>query len=165
LSSPVGKVGQEEMRIRVATAEDAETIAQVVNAAFRVERFFIDRDRISTEKVRAMLNMGEFLVAEDGGMAACVYVELQGERGYFGLLAVDPGRQGNGLGRRLVEEAEERARAAGCKVMDLRIVNLRAELPAFYRRLGYVETRTEPFKADAEPKMPCHFIVMSKPLK
>jgi len=42
---------------------------------------------------------------------------------------------------------------------------LRAELPAFYRRLGYVETRTEPFKADAEPKMPCHFIVMSKPLK
>ena len=165
MSSPVGKVGQEEMRIRVATAEDAETIAQVVNAAFRVERFFIDRDRISTEKVRAMLNMGEFLVAEDGGMAACVYVELQGERGYFGLLAVDPGRKGSGLGRRLVEEAEERARAAGCKVMDLRIVNLRAELPAFYRRLGYVETRTEPFKADAEPKMPCHFIVMSKPLK
>jgi len=165
LSSQAGKASQGEMRIRVATAEDAETIAQVVNAAFRVERFFIDRDRISTEKVRAMLNMGEFLVAEDGGMAACVYVELQGERGYFGLLAVDPGRQGSGLGRRLVEEAEERARAAGCKVMDLRIVNLRAELPAFYRRLGYVETRTEPFKADAEPKMPCHFIVMSKPLK
>ena len=165
MSSQAGKASQGEMRIRVATAEDAETIAQVVNAAFRVERFFIDRDRISTEKVRAMLNMGEFLVAEDGGMAACVYVELQGERGYFGLLAVDPGRQGSGLGRRLVEEAEERARAAGCKVMDLRIVNLRAELPAFYRRLGYVETRTEPFKADAEPKMPCHFIVMSKPLK
>jgi len=165
LSSPVGKVGQEEMRIRVATAEDAETIAQVVNAAFRVERFFLDRDRISMEKVGAMLNKGEFLVAEDGGMAACVYVELQGERGYFGLLAVDPGRQGSGLGRRLVEEAEERARAAGCKVMDLRIVNLRAELPAFYRRLGYVETRTEPFKADAEPKVPCHFIVMSKRLK
>jgi hypothetical protein len=47
--------------------------------------------------------------------------------------------------------------------MDLRIVNLRADLPPFYRRLGYVETGTEPFAADAKPSQPCHFIKMSKP--
>ena len=64
----------------------------------------------------------------------------------------------------MVEEAEDYARAAGCEFMDLRIVNLRAELPPFYRRLGYVETGTEPFAADAEPSQPCHFINMSKPL-
>jgi hypothetical protein len=64
----------------------------------------------------------------------------------------------------MVEEAESYARAAGCEFMDLRIVNLRTELPPFYRRLGYVETGTEPFVADAKPSQPCHFIKMSKPL-
>jgi hypothetical protein len=64
----------------------------------------------------------------------------------------------------MVEEAESYARAAGSEFMDLRIVNLRTELPPFYRRLGYVETGTEPFAADAKPSRPCHFIKMSKPL-
>jgi predicted N-acetyltransferase YhbS len=91
-------------------------------------------------------------------------VEIRGERGYFGLLAVDPARQGGGLGRKMLAEAEDYARAAGCAFMDLRIVNLRAELPPFYQRLGYIETGTEPFAADAKPSQPCHFIKMSKPL-
>jgi len=91
-------------------------------------------------------------------------VELRGQRGYFGLLAVDPARQGEGFGRKMVAEVEDCARAAGCEFMDLRIVNIRAELPPFYRRLGYVETGTEPFAADARPTQPCHFVKMSKPL-
>jgi len=48
--------------------------------------------------------------------------------------------------------------------MDLRIVNLREELPAFYRKLGYMETGTEPFPSDLDTKLPCHFVNMSKPL-
>lgn len=148
----------------MAKVEDAEAVAAVINAAFRVERFFIEGDRTDPGKVRGMLQKGDFLVAEDGGMAGAIYVELRGERAYFGLLAVDPTRQGSGLGRKLVEAAEEHARGAGCGVMDLRIVNLRAELPGFYRRLGYVQTGTEAFHADVESKLPCHFIVMSKPL-
>ena len=93
-----------------------------------------------------------------------MYVELQGERAYFGLLAVDPARQHRGLGRRLIDEAENHARADGCHAMDLRIVNLREELPPFYRRLGYVETGTAPFPEGIKSKLPCHFVVMCKPL-
>ena len=154
-----------EIKIRNASDGDAEAIAALVNVAFKVERFFIDRDRIDSAKVRSMLRTGKYLLAEDGWtLIACVYVELRGERGYFGLLAVDPARQREGLGRRMVDAAEEFARAAGCAFMDLRIVNLRTELPPFYRRLGYVETGTSPFAADAEPSRPCHFIDMSKGL-
>jgi predicted N-acetyltransferase YhbS len=153
------------MNSRAATGVDAEAIAGLINAAFRVERFFIDRDRTDADKIRALLKSGVFLVAEDAGaMTACVYVELRGERAYFGLLAVDPSRQKRGVGKDMVAAVEGYARAAGCRFMDMRIVDLRAELPPFYRRLGYVETGTEPFKADTEPKIPAHFINMSKPL-
>ena len=155
-----------ELKTQLATDADAEAICALVNAAFKVERFFIDRDRIDPGKVREMLRNGKYLLAEDNGaLIACVYVELRGKRAYFGLLGVDPSRQGQGLGRKMVAEAEDYARAAGCELMDLRIVNLRTELPPFYRRLGYVETGTEAFAADAKPSQPCHFIRMSKPLE
>jgi predicted N-acetyltransferase YhbS len=155
-----------QLKTRFATDGDVAAISALVNAAFKVERFFIDGDRINPGKVREMLRTGKYLLAEDNDkLIACVYVELRGERGYFGLLAVDPSRQGEGLGRKMVAEAEDHARAAGCAFMDLLIVNLRAELPPFYRRLGYVETGTEPFPADAKPSQPCHFVKMSKPLR
>jgi GNAT superfamily N-acetyltransferase len=154
------------MKIRWAQARDVAAIVRVINLAFRAaESFFIERDRISVELLQPMLEKGRFLLAEGaGGLAGCALVELRGERAYFGLLAVDPGRQHRGLGRRLVNEAENYARASGCRAMDIRIVNLRAELPPFYRRLGYVETGTEPFPAEIESKLPCHFVLMSKPL-
>jgi predicted N-acetyltransferase YhbS len=153
------------MKTRVAIRADVDSIVRVINAAFRVERFFIDRDRTDADKIRALLKTGVFLVAEDARrMIACVYLELRGERAYFGLLAVDPSCQKRGVGKDMVAVVEDYARAAGCRFMDMRIVDLRAELPPFYRRLGYVETGTEPFKADSEPKIPAHFINMSKPL-
>src|SRR5580704_16892678 len=152
-------------KVRRAVDGDAEAITKLVNAAFIVERFFIDRDRIDAVKVREMMGTGAFLLIEDGEkLVGCVYVEIRGERAYFGLLAVDPARQGQGLGRKMISEAEEYAGAAGCCFMDLRIVNLRTELPPFYRRLGYVETGTAPFPADVQPSQPCYFIEMSKPL-
>jgi len=152
--------------MRNAEPADAESIARLVNAAFRPERFFVDADRTSPDKVRALLEKGKFLLAEDAGvLVACVYVELRGERGYFGLLAVDPARQRTGMGSRMVDAAEDYCRAAGCRFMDLTTVNLRKELPGYYRRRGYVENGTLPFPADQHPpKMPCHLVKMTKSL-
>jgi hypothetical protein len=48
--------------------------------------------------------------------------------------------------------------------MDLRIVNLREELPPFYRKLGYSDIGESPWPADVPTKLPCHFIEMSKAL-
>ena len=53
---------------------------------------------------------------------------------------------------------------AGSRFMDLQIVSVRKELPDFYHRRGYVETGTAPFPDGLNPKLPCHFILMSKPL-
>jgi ribosomal protein S18 acetylase RimI-like enzyme len=153
------------MKTRTAEPEDAEEIARLVNVAFRAERFFTDRDRTNPEEVGALLQKGTFLLVEQAGaLAGCIYVELRGQRGYFGLLAVDPALQRSGRGSRLVAAAEEYCRAAGGRFMDLTIVNLRTDLPAFYHRLGYTESGTLPFPADQHTNQPCHLVKMSKPL-
>jgi GNAT superfamily N-acetyltransferase len=91
-----------------------------VNAAFRSERFFIDADRTDPDKVRTLLEKGKFLMLfEEDVLAGCVYIELRGERGYFGLLAVEPQRQRSGIGARLIAAAEQQCRSAGCRFMDL----------------------------------------------
>ena len=136
-----------------------------MNHAFRNERFFIDEDRTDPGEVRELLQQGTFLLAKEGAeLIGCIYTEVRGDRGYFGLLAVDPTKQGSGLGSRLMDTAEQYCREAGCQFMDLTVVNLRKELPDFYRRRGYTENGTEPFPAAAQAKMPCHLVRMSKPI-
>ena len=80
------------------------------------------------------------------------------------MLSIDPARQHQGLGPRLIDAVEARARELGCRFMDIHIVNLREELPGYYRRFGYVESGTLPFSDPERSTQPCYFIVMSKPL-
>ena len=104
-------------------------------------------------------------MAEDGpNLVGCVYVELRGERGYLGMLSVEPARQRMGLGRQLIDAAENFFRDSGCRISDLLIVNVRTELLTMYRGLGYVETGTAVYKERVPTKMPVHFIAMSKSL-
>lgn len=153
-------------KIRIADSADAEQITAVINAAFRIaEAFFVDGNRITLDEVHRSLAKGAFLVAQDdNGLGGCVYVELRGERAYLGLLSVDPSRQQSGLGSRLMTAGEEYCRARGARFMDIYIVNLRTELPAFYAHRGYEENGTTPFPADVPTRQPCHFINMTKPL-
>lgn len=152
--------------IRIATTADAAKITGVINSAFRIaEEFFIDGNRITQAEVEKLLGKGAFLLAETGDqLDGCVYVELRGERSYLGLLSVEPGRQQGGLGSLLMNEAESYCREHGSRFMDIVIVSLREDLPAFYHKRGYVENGTTPFPADVETKIPCHFINMAKSL-
>ena len=155
-----------ELVIRLAEINnDVETLTGVINAAFAVERFFKNADRIDANGVRASMAKGHFLIAEDAaGIAACIYIELRGVRGYFGLLSVDPSRQKTGLGRKMVDATEDFMRKHGCQWSDMHIVNLRIELPAFYVKLGYEVTDTEPFTGQGAPEIECHFINFTKKL-
>jgi len=152
--------------IRLAVPADAGRITAVINAAFRIaEGFFIDGNRITQSEVEESLKKGAFIVAEAGDkLSGCVYVELRGERSYLGLLSVDPSSQQGGLGSLLLSEAEKYCRERSSHAMDILIVSLREDLPAFYQKRGYVQNGTSPFPPDVETKIPCHFINMSKPL-
>jgi ribosomal protein S18 acetylase RimI-like enzyme len=151
--------------IRHAVNADIPALVRLINAAFIVEQFVFDGDRINAEETQSFMETGKFLVAEDSaGFAGCVYVEVREGRGYLGLLAVHPARQGTGLGRTLVAAAEEYFRAPGCSAVDLRVISQRTPLPPFYRRLGYVEVGTAPFSPSLQPRVPGHYIIMSKRL-
>src|ERR1700678_2668807 len=153
--------------IRVADAEDTETVSGVINAAFRkAEGFLIDRDRIDLPTVRELFSTGTFLVAEENGaVIGCVHVEMRSSRSYLGLLSVNHDGQRYGIGSKLMTAAEDYCDKAESHFMDLRIVSVRKELPEFYHRRGYIETGTAPFTPGLEPKVPCHFVNMAKPLK
>jgi GNAT superfamily N-acetyltransferase len=155
------------MNIRLGTMADMEQMIPIINAAFSVEGF-IDGTRTDPERLPPMFDTGDFLVLEDGGsILATVYVEIRAEqRGYFGMLSVDPAQQGRGFGRLMVEAAEDYCRTKGCDVMDIVVVNLRTELPPIYRKLGYVEVGIEEFHPSKplKPGVEAHCIVMSKPL-
>jgi GNAT superfamily N-acetyltransferase len=164
-TAPNSQAGLNQLSIRLAQGADDVALAGLINAAFRVEQPFIEGDRTNPDGVRNYMQRGKFLLAEDPtGLVGCVYIELRGDRGYVGLLGVDPLRQGTGLGRKLMDAAENYLREAGCRAADLRIVSARTPLPAFYRHLGYTETGTAPFAPDVPLKTPCHYILMSKSL-
>lgn len=168
MNDPVKSLAQSDsLRIRLAQETDVEPLVRLINTAFIVEQPFIEGDRTNPAGVRAYMQTGKFLLAEDSSraLAGCVYVELRGDRGYLGLLGVEPSRQGAGLGRKLMHAAENYFREKGCVAVDLRVISPRAPLPAFYQHLGYSETGTAPFPPEVKTKVPCHYIFMAKTLR
>ena len=154
------------MKIGQATALDAGEIARIINAAFEIEQEFRRGERTSSPEVLTSISMQHeiFLVAEDGGrLVGAVEVRVDGEAGYFGMLAVDASVRRGGIGRALVEAAEAHCRDAGCSVMTMSTGENRTELIPYYEKMGYRVTAVEPSTSPAF-KYPIRVVNMEKPL-
>jgi len=157
------------MMPRPATTDDVAALVRLINAAYRVEDFFVRGDRTSKEDVRARIAAphGSFLVIdapEAHTLAGAVYVKIHGDRGHFAMLAVDPERQGQGIARALVRAVEDHCLAAGCRYLDIDVVNLRSELPPFYEKLGFLPHGAAPFPDPTKLHRAAHVVLMTKPL-
>jgi GNAT superfamily N-acetyltransferase len=153
-------------RERSGEPSDTDALVKLINVAFLPEQVAIPGDRVNSEKLQPFFTNGKFLVLEDSdGLAGCVYAELRGQRGYIGLLALRPQLKGRGLGRVLMNRAEDYLAAAGCEAADLRTISARADLVPMYKHLGYEESGIAGMPAEIPLKIPCHFITMSKPLR
>lgn len=151
--------------IREATPSDIPQIVDLINRAFAVTRVFRKGDRTNAAQVRDMMDAGKFLLlTNQDAIVACVYLRLKDARAYLGTLSVDPAEQKRGIGTRMMRHAEEYCRDAGCTAIDIRIVNVRTELPEIYHKFGFVETGTQPAEVIKDATVPIHFIIMSKNL-
>jgi ribosomal protein S18 acetylase RimI-like enzyme len=83
----------------------------------------------------------------DGSLMGSVWLEpRKNGTWYMGLLAVRPERQGQQLGRRMLEASEAMIRRDGGKRVRISVVNVRERLMGWYERRGYVRTgEREPF--------------------
>lgn len=85
------------------------------------------------------------IVAEDGGRVIACYqitfisgLSLQGtRRALVEGVRVAPELRGQGVGAQMFADAEARARAAGCRVMQLTTNAARTDAHRFYDRLGF----------------------------
>ena len=161
------------MRVRRATPADVAELVRVINLAYQVEATMFLDERTSEPDVIERLGRpnAAFLVLDDDTsradgrrLAGAVYVEVRETRGYFAMLSVDPEFQGRGLGRALVRAVESYCREAGCRVLDIDVVDLRTELPGFYSALGFTPTGVAPFPDPARTKRPVQLIQMEKRL-
>lgn len=157
------------MKARYATRDDIPELVRVINAAYRVEDFFVNGDRTDAADIAARMDdpAVRFLVVDDpegDRLAAGVLVDVHGKHGHFAMLSVDPPFQGRGLSRILVDAIEEHCRAAGCDALDIEIVNLREELPPFYVAMGFTAFDTAPFPDMRKLSRDAHLVLMTKSL-
>ncbi|KAM3550610.1 hypothetical protein MY1884_008162 [Beauveria asiatica] len=164
------------LSLRKVTPETLPAIHALVESSFRgrhaekgwcSEAEYFTSARITPEDMLAKLNSpGTTLLAgyddsTGGALVTCCEIaqkhdsdsndsDGQGRTCYFGLFAVDPERQGGGIGSFVLGEAERYARdELGCARMEMQVIDRRDTLIAYYVRRGYVQTKeTRPFPYD-----------------
>ena len=159
-----------DRRVDVLAVDEARSreLAALVNRAFVIEAHFVEGDRITAAEIARLASQpsAAFLAVFEGQtLAGCVLADARdGDRGYIGLLAVEPARAGQGLGRELMTQAEAYLRRHGCRTVYMTVVDQRTELFPIYERRGYRRDGTTlPFPR--ETKVPCVLVVLSKQLE
>lgn len=132
--------------VRLATMQDAARLAELCGQLGYPS---------TTEEVERRLRLilpdqeSAVFIAESGGnvvgwidvfVSRLVETDQHAEIGGF---VVDEGCRSQGVGRLLLERAEEWARAEGCSVMTLRSNVIREKAHTFYQNSGYAVVKTQ----------------------
>jgi ribosomal protein S18 acetylase RimI-like enzyme len=146
-------------QFRAATPDNADAIVALVESAYRgdasrvgwtTEADFLDGRRTGPDDVLAQIERprSRILLAEQGAeLLACAHVADEDGAGYFGMFSVRPNLQNAGIGKAVLAEAERIAREEWrLPIMRMTVIDIRAELIAWYERRGYRRTGiTRPF--------------------
>jgi hypothetical protein len=82
---------------------------------------------------------------EDEKVVASAMVGHDGHRGWVYYVATDPDRRGKGLGRAIMNAAEDWLRQAGIAKLQLLVRQDNAKASAFYETIGYDEAAVTVF--------------------
>ena len=141
------------LTFRAAEAADIPAVTALINSAYRgesasgwtTEASILEGRRIDEAGLaQAMAEKDAyFLLCFRGGdlIGSVQLKKAEKDLGYLGMFVIRPGLQGQGLGRRFMNEAEATARRLwGVTRMTMTVIGLRSELIAYYERCGYALT-------------------------
>jgi ribosomal protein S18 acetylase RimI-like enzyme len=133
------------------TAADREECRELINRSFQ-RHLLVHRQRgmIPPEKSDQLL-LGDqkqlIMMEEEDSLVGTLLLELVGESAFIEYLTIVPERQGEGLGKRILQFAEARARVAKYTKVGLSVAchpedrNIH-KLLRWYEDLGYVYSET-----------------------
>lgn len=135
------------MQLTIANTADALQISELLNLAYRgtngwtTERTLVEGNRCSESDIISDIQSPNnyFLVYEIGNnIQACISVHKNENRAYIGSFAVSPELQNSGLGRTVLNLAEQFALTRFQPEHFIMVVlSSRTELIEFYERRGY----------------------------
>lgn len=138
---------------RAANIADVERIVALVNSAYRgessragwtTEADLLDGQRTDADEISQLINAADSLIllcVEGDEIIGTVHLRHGTNVASIGILVVKPGLQGQGLGKKLMQEAEATAiKKWHVGKILMYVVTLRHELIAFYERRGYRRT-------------------------
>lgn len=164
------------LHFRKAHQGDIPRLVTLINTAYQAlihepwaeEVGMPDEPRVTTESLLNDLSRtdGCIIVGEqENELVVCAWLgEEEDGAGYFGMFAVDPDCQGQGLGKKMLHEAIRRYQNEGREYIRLAVIRLRHELMAWYNRQGFEYTgRSSEFDPGAG-HAPVPLDVMEMPL-
>lgn len=168
------------MSIQQATLHDVSAIEALLNSAYRGDSsrkgWTSEADLISGEKrtnqseIENLLNTAGsvFLKFTDQNnqIIGCVNLQTIDKSIYLGMLSVAPNLQAQGVGKQLLQAAEQYAKTENCNRIYMTVISIRHELINWYLRNNYVLTnQTKPFPTDnssGTPNQVLEFVVLEK---
>ncbi len=171
------------MQQRTAIAADVSALHTLIESAYRGasaragwthEADLLGGQRTDAATLTAMIADREqaiLLLEDNGSIIGCIAVERHSRLAYIAMVTTSPERQGEGIGRRLLTNAEEHAVVVfGVGTARMSVIAQRAELIDWYVRRGYRKTgETAPFPYDnrrfGDPvRDDLHFVILEKML-
>jgi ribosomal protein S18 acetylase RimI-like enzyme len=165
--------------IAIATIADIPVITHLLNSAYRGEiskqGWTTEANLIAGETRTDEANVKE--VMEQAGsvflkytneqqITGCVNLQQHGDKLYLGMFSVVPKLQGGGIGKQLLQAAEEQAKQLHCTAIYMSVISVRTELIQWYQRHGYKDTGERKFfKEDSltgKHLQPLEFMIMEK---
>lgn len=163
--------------------EDVPALVELINSAYRGEYskhgwtseadLLVGGKRVDEIHMTNMiLKKGSMVlkyVTALNQITGCVYLEAHVDHLYLGTLTVSPLEQARGIGKKLLNAAEEQAVLQGKDYIIMTVITVRTELVGWYKRHGYVDTGIrKPFPHEpwqGRPSQPLEFMILKKKIR
>jgi ribosomal protein S18 acetylase RimI-like enzyme len=147
--------------ITKATIQDISALEFLVNSAYRgetskkgwtTEANLLEGIRIDGKELTEIIEDSKssiFKFQENNQILGCVLLVEKQNKLYLGMLCVNPELQNSGIGKKILQFANDYATEKGLTRIVMTVISERIELISWYNRNGYFDSgEREPFPAN-----------------